>query len=181
MSEPTALVILTDGVEELEAVAPIDCLRRASVQTTVASATQALQVEGRNGIHLVADTLLDACFGHDYDLLVIPGGPGHATMAADSRILQMLQQQDQAGRLIGSICAGPVVLDQAGVLEGKAYTSYPGTSEQLPDRRPDEEVVRDGNIITSQGAGTATAFALALVEALCGEDKAREISRSICA
>ena len=181
MSGTTALVILTDGVEELEAVAPIDCLRRASVETTVASAVPSLQVKGRNGILLVADVLLDACFGHPYDLIVIPGGPGHVSLAADSRILQMLQQKDRAGKLIGSICAGPVVLEKAGVLKGKAYTSFPGTAEQLPDRNPDKKVVRDGHVITSQGAGTAVEFALSLVEALCGAETADEIKRSICA
>ena len=181
MPEPTSLIIITDGVEELEAVAPIDCLRRAGVRTTVASATAGLQVEGRNGIRLVADVLLDACLADTYDLIVIPGGPGHATLARDGRILRLLQLQDAEGRLIGSICAGPVVLDRAGVLKGKAFTSFPGTSDQLPGRKADEKVVRDGNIITSQGAGTATQFALALVEALCGEATAAEISRSICA
>ena len=154
--------------------------RRASF-AWVASATASLQVEGKNSLLLVADVLLDACFGHTYDLLVIPGGPGHTTLASDTRILQMLQQQGQAGRLIGSICAGPVVLDQAGVVEGRNFTSFPETGDRLPRRNPDARVVRDGNIITSQGAGTATDFALALVEALCGAGKAGEIGHSICA
>jgi 4-methyl-5(b-hydroxyethyl)-thiazole monophosphate biosynthesis len=180
MSVPTTLVIITEGVEELEAIAPIDCLRRAGVQTTVASAVPDLEVEGRNGIRLVADTSLDSCLGEIFDLVVIPGGPGHVSMMEDPRIIGLLQQQHEAARFIGSICAGPLVLDAAGVLQGRSFTSFPGTQDELPDRDQERKLVRDGHVITSQGAGTATLFALALVEALCGEAKGKEIAASIC-
>jgi 4-methyl-5(b-hydroxyethyl)-thiazole monophosphate biosynthesis len=181
MSQKTTLVIITNGVEELEAIAPIDCLRRAGVQTTVASASASLEAEGRNGIRLLADTLLDNCLDREFDLIVIPGGPGHTAMAQDQRILALLRNQAEGGRLIGSICAGPIVLDEAGVLQGHAFTSFPGTKDRLPGRDGSRKVVRDGNLITSQGAGTATQFAIALVEALCGEPTAQEIAASICA
>ena len=181
MPEFTALVIIIDGVEELEAVAPIDCLRRAGVKATVASANAGLDSLGRNGIRLTADVMLDACLDQDFDLLVIPGGPGHLTMLEDERIISLLQDQHGSGRLIGSICAGPVVLDKAGILKGKAFTSFPGTSESLPDRDATSRVVRDGNLITSQAAGTATEFGLALVGALCGEAISKEVAASICA
>ena len=180
MSEKTALVILMNGVEELEAVAPVDCLRRAGVQVWVASAAATTGVEGRNGIHLRADVSLDDCLGQPFDLVVVPGGPGHSALAEDSRVLELLKFQDSRDGLIGSICAGPVVLDKAGVLAGKAFTSFPGTAGQLPGRDPVSKVVRDRNIITSQGAGTAVPFALALVEALCGTDVARQVAGSIC-
>lgn len=179
MTAPTALLILSDGIEELEAIAPIDCLRRAGVEVTVASAEETLTVTGRNRIKVTADTSLDACTG-TYSLVVVPGGPSHAKMARDPRILELLRAQNQSGRLIGSICAGPVVLQKAGVLTGKAFTSFPGTREILPGRDPDSAVVRDGNLITSQGAGTATAFALALVDATCGESVAHSVAQSIC-
>jgi 4-methyl-5(b-hydroxyethyl)-thiazole monophosphate biosynthesis len=175
----TALVIISDGIEELEAVAPIDCLRRAGVGVTVASASSSLTVTGRNQIKIGADVMLDSCSG-DYSLIVIPGGPSHVSMLEDSRILDMLRSQEKAGKLIGSICAGPVVLKKAGILEGKSFTSFPGTKDILPERDPQSEVVRDGNLITSQGAGTAVAFALALVKATCGESAAKSIGDSIC-
>jgi 4-methyl-5(b-hydroxyethyl)-thiazole monophosphate biosynthesis len=174
MKASSALVIIFDGVEELEAVAPIDCLRRADIQVTVASASEFLATKGRNQITLTADASLDDAILVEYDLVVIPGGPGHADLIQDPRI------KNEAGRLIASICAGPVVLKEAGLLEGKAFTSFPGTAGELPDRIPDQSVVRDGNIITSQGAGTALPFALELVEALCGESTRRAISESIC-
>lgn len=175
----TALVIITDGIEELEAVAPVDCLRRAGVEVTVASATSSLTVTGRNQIQICADVNLDSC-SREYALIVIPGGPSHVSMLEDSRILDILRKQEKAGKLIGSICAGPVVLKKAGILEGKSFTSFPGTKEVLPERDAQSEVVRDGNLITSQGAGTAVAFALALVEATCGEAASKSIAESIC-
>ncbi len=175
----TALVIISDGIEELEAVAPIDCLRRAGVVVTVASASSSLTVTGRNQINIGADVMLDSC-SDDFSLIVIPGGPSHASMLENPRILDMLRSQDRDGRLIGSICAGPVVLKNAGILEGKSFTSFPGTKDILPQRDAHSEVVRDGNLITSQGAGTAVAFALALVEAACGESVAKAIGDSIC-
>ncbi|MGA1205213.1 MAG: DJ-1 family glyoxalase III [Opitutales bacterium] len=177
----TALVIIIDRVEELEAIAPIDCLRRAGVRVMVASAGEGLKVTGRNGIGLVADSLLVSCLGQSHDLVVVPGGPGHAQLAENEELLGLLREQHASGKLVASICAGPVVLDKAGVLEGKAFTSFPGTADILPGRDPSRRVVRDGNIITSQGAGTALEFALELVEALCGESVRREISASICA
>lgn len=180
MKSSSALVIIFDGVEELEAVAPIDCLRRAGIEVTVASASDSLATKGRNDINLTADAALDEAILVDYDLVLIPGGPGHTALVKDPRVKRLLLRQNEAGRLIASICAGPVVLKEAGLLEGKAFTSYPGTAGELPDRIPDQSVVRDGNIITSQGAGTALPFALELVEALCGETIRREISESIC-
>lgn len=179
-SSRTALVILVDGVEELEAVAPIDCLRRADVKVTIASATEQTRVAGKNGIQLVADSLLGQADKPLYDLIVIPGGPGHKTLAANKNVLRILQHHAQSGKLIGSICAGPVVLKQAGVLAGHAYTSHPTTGALLPGRDPQARVVRDRNIITSQGAGTAVDFSLSLVEALCGRALRDEVAASIC-
>lgn len=179
MNKPTALIIISDGIEELETIAPVDCLRRAGVDVTVASAGSSLTVTGRNNIRITADIFLSSC-AKDYTLLVIPGGPSHAAMAENPEILKLLRAQQASGRLIGSICAGPVVLEKAGVLAGKAFTSFPGTQKTLPSRDPDRAVVRDGNLITSQGAGTATEFALALVEATCGESTAGSVKQAIC-
>jgi 4-methyl-5(b-hydroxyethyl)-thiazole monophosphate biosynthesis len=176
----STLVIIMDGVEELEATAPIDLLRRAEVEVTVATAGNSLQVVGRNGIHIEGDRLLSEVAGNSFDLIVIPGGPGHATLLENSDVLKRLAEQHARAGLIGSICAGPVVLKKAGVLDGRRYTSFPGTSDLLPDRDPASPVVVDGHLITSQGAGTAILFALALVEALCGKAKRQEVAASIC-
>jgi 4-methyl-5(b-hydroxyethyl)-thiazole monophosphate biosynthesis len=175
-----ALVIIMDGVEELEAMAPVDLLRRAGADVTVASTSPSVAITGRNGIRLTADTLLPDT-NEPFDLIIVPGGPGHKELLENKELLDRLVAQNKAGRLIGSICAGPLVLKKAGLLEGKLFTAFPGTAELLPERDPDSAVVVDGNLITSQGAGTAIAFALALVEGLLGADKRREIAASICA
>lgn len=174
------LVIIMNGVEELEAMAPVDLLRRAGVEVTVAATGNCLEVVGRNGIRISADILHQETRGQAYDLIIVPGGPGHADLLGNDTLLKQLAEQHRNQGLIASICAGPVVLQQAGVLEGKRYTSFPATVDQLPDRDPESAVVVDGNIITSQGAGTALLFALALVEALCGPEKRAEIAASIC-
>ena len=175
-----ALVILVDGVEELEAVAPIDCLRRAGAAVTVASLTDNREVVGRNGIRLVADTSLGQAGEILYELVVIPGGPGHTALADSPVVVEILRQHAEADRLIGSICAGPLVLKAAGLLEGRAYTSHPTTGAELPERDSAKPVVRDGNIITSQGAGTAIDFGLALVEALVDQKTSLQVAASIC-
>ncbi|MFO7725947.1 MAG: DJ-1/PfpI family protein [Oceanipulchritudo sp.] len=179
MSSKTALVIINDGVEELEALTPVDLLRRAGVAVTVASASGSLNVTGRNGIHLRADARFAAEMELP-DLLVIPGGPGHADLARDEDLLSFLRKQNDAGKLIGSICAGPVVLKKAGVLAGRRFTSFPATAEELPERLSNDPVVMDGTLITSMGAGTAYLFALALVEELCGPEKRSETAASTC-
>lgn len=180
MSQTKALVIIVEGVEEVEATAPIDILRRAGVNVTVASASEERLIEGRNGIRLQADVMLEDAGQQSYDLLVVPGGPGHKKLLENERVIEMLAAQKARGGFIGSICAGPVVLKKAGILEGRQFTSFPGTAEELPERNADSPVVVDGPLVTSQGAGTAILFALALVEVLKGKDKRQEIAASIC-
>lgn len=180
MSNLKALVIVVDDIEELEATAPIDLMRRAGIDVTVASASDSKKITGRNGIHLEADTLLEAALQSSYDLVVIPGGPGHASLLENTAVLNLLVGQKAEDKFIGAICAGPKVLKKAGVLEGKKFTSFPATADYLPDRDPESPVVVDGKLITSQGAGTAILFALSLVEALCGKAKRAEIADSVC-
>ena len=179
MTKAKALVIIFDGVEEIEALAPVDCLRRADVEVTVASAGPNHKVTGRNRIVLVADTSFDSADG-SYDVIVIPGGPGHSLLCENEAVLDLLRKQNHKGGLIGSICAGPVVLNQAGVLEGKRFTSFPATGEMLPMRDGSNKVIQDGNLITAQGAGCSISFALKLVEAVCGSDERDNVAKSIC-
>jgi 4-methyl-5(b-hydroxyethyl)-thiazole monophosphate biosynthesis len=180
MSQKTALVIIFDGVEELEAIAPIDILRRAEVEVSVAAVGPRKRVTGRNQIVIEADRHLQEVAELDVDLVVLPGGPGHKTLLEDQSVLDLLQSQQGKGGLVGSICAGPVVLKRAGLLEGRRFTSFPATAEHLPDREPEAPVVVDGTLITSQGAGTAVPFALALVAELMGKSTAEAVAEEIC-
>jgi len=178
MSDPTALVILGNGFEEVEALTPVDLLRRAGVTCTVASREPTLLVDGRNGIKVQADELLEAQLGRSFDALVVPGGPGTAALRQDPRVLDLVRTHHSSGRTVAAICAAPTVLQAAGILGQKRYTGHSSIASELPNLQP-EEVVVDGNIITSRGAGTSVPFALELVATLTSRMRAREIASSI--
>jgi len=179
-AQAKALVMIFHGVEEMEALAPVDCLRRANVDVTLASVGSDRTVTGRNNIIITADTSIEQAASALFDLIIVPGGPGHSLLCENEMVLDLLRKQNQRGALIGSICAGPVVLHQAGILEGKHFTSFPSTEAVLPQRDRSNKVVRDNNLITAQGAGCSIEFALKLVEALCGSEVRENIAASIC-
>lgn len=174
------LCLLTDGFEEIETVCPVDLLRRAGAEVVMASVGNSLSVKGRCDITLIADTTLENIADmHDFDLLLIPGGPGVKALREDGRPAKLAQRYFEQDKLIGAICAAPTVLKDAGVLQGKRYTAHFSTANELPDALTDDLVIEDGNIITSRGAGTALSFGLALVARLFDEDKSQEIAASI--
>jgi protein deglycase len=167
------LVPIADGTEEIEAVTLIDVLRRAGAEVTVASVT-ALQVTASRGVKLVADCLMDECQGGQFDLVVLPGGMPGAEHLRDSAVLkEVLQLQHAAGRWYGAICAAPaVVLEHHGLLQGREATGHPNFVDGLHNSSAIKApVVVDGHCVTSQGPGTALAFALKLVELLFGRAK----------
>jgi len=179
----TALVPIADGTEEMEAVILIDILRRAETEVTVASAGE-LQITASRGVKIVADALIRDCAGKNYDLIVLPGGlPGAENLRDSPTLIQLLEEQRQAGRLYGAICASPAVaLAHHGLLEDRKATCYPGFHDKLPDSSDAKErVVADNNCITSQGPGTALEFALVLVERLHGQEKAQAIAEQTLA
>jgi len=174
-----ALVILHPGFEEMEAVAPIDLLARAEVEVVQASSTDSLRVKGRNGITMEATHLLPDVGAGDFDIVVLPGGPGIIKLRSDARIVECLQRHHSGGKLIACICAAPLLLLDANLCQQLTYTAHPSTIEELSEARSDAVII-DRNIITSRAAGTATEFALAIVRSLCGEACAKEIAASIC-
>lgn len=176
-----ALILLHPGFEELEAVAVIDLLARSGVEVTQANLGDVREVPGRNGITLVADCLAENLPEEPiYDVIILPGGPGIQKIRRDARVCRLLRRQHDAGRLVACICAGPLLLLDAGLLDqGLRYTSFPATASELPERS-DAKVVLDRQILTSQGAGTATEFALAIIDSLQGADRAKTIAESIC-
>ena len=171
----TALVVLTDGFEEIEAITPIDLLRRAETEVTIASASGSLDITGKTGVVLRAETLLDPCLDKEYDLLVLPGGPGVFSLRDDGRVLGIIQDRVDAGLPIAAICAAPLLLKDAGVLGGKAHTAHGAVSDELPDIQ-DTAVVEDPPFITSRGAGTAFTFGLSLVRLLHGDEVAGKVA-----
>ncbi len=148
----TALVFLSEGFEEMETVAPIDLMRRTGVEVTVAACGNSLEVTGRSGIRMFADTLLDTLEKRDFDCVVVPGGPGCSALEENEKVLERIREQASAGRLVAAICGAPTVLARAGILEGKAFTAHFSVHEKLPQLLPDRLIVVDEHIITSRGA-----------------------------
>lgn len=183
MDTPQVLVPVSDGTEEIEAVSVIDVLRRAGVAVTVARVASprgdGLGFTASRGVLLKADALLADCTGRTWDAIVLPGGlPGAEYLRDDKNLEAMLRDQFAENRLVGAICAAPVtVLAEHGLLEGRRTTCFPSLAQWLPaDSHCDERVVEDGNLVTSQGPGTALEFAMALVGRLCGDDIRRDIA-----
>lgn len=176
----TALVFLADGIEEIETVVPIDLLRRAEVKVTTVACGKELKVKGRSAISLYADALLNDLDFQLFDCLVLPGGPAYKGLCQNENVLKWVKEHDRKKKLLGAICAAPVILKYAGVLDKKKYTAHFSVKDCLPQIIEDKEVIQDDNVITSQGAGTAHEFASALIETLIGKQKGIEIAESIC-
>ncbi|MDX9787293.1 MAG: DJ-1/PfpI family protein [Desulfobacterales bacterium] len=176
--EKTALVPIAEGCEEMEAVTIIDVLRRAGASVTVAG-VDALQITASRGVRLVADQLISDCTGNVYDMIALPGGiPGAANLRDCDALTHLLKKQHAEGRWIGAICAAPaVVLAHHGLLANRKATCHPNFIGQIDRNSATEDrVVVDGPCITSRGPGTALAFALELVAALYGKEKAAEVA-----
>ncbi|HWA10683.1 MAG TPA: DJ-1 family glyoxalase III [Opitutaceae bacterium] len=177
---PTVLAILAEGFEEIEATAPIDLLRRAGVEVTVAALGDGIHVAGRSGLTLHADTTLAAVETRDFDCVFLPGGPGTRLLRADPRVRALVLRQHAAGRWLAAICAAPAVLHDAGLLAGRRYTAHFSVAAELPAILAQERIVADGRLVTSRGAGTAIDFGLLLAAKLVSDAKAQEIAKSIC-
>lgn len=173
-------VILADGLEEVEAITPIDFLRRAGVHVTTVGMGNGT-VEGSHGIYLKADVGLDH-FPHDSDALLIPGGmPGSANIAANREVLDLVRSFHSEGKLVAAICAAPaLVLGAAGILKDRRFTCYPGFEDKAGPygMYSDDRVVRDRNIITACGVGGAAQFASEIISYLVGQEKADDVMRA---
>jgi 4-methyl-5(b-hydroxyethyl)-thiazole monophosphate biosynthesis len=173
------LVPLADGFEEIEAVALIDILRRSGLETITASIRN-LEVTGAHGIPVIADALLKDMDPDEYVMMVIPGGqPGVNNLLSDEEFMKLLNRFNREDKIIGAICAAPVILGKTGILDGKRATCYPGCENQLGGGEfSKEKVVIDGNIMTSRGPATAADFAFAIVERLKGRETADQVKKA---
>jgi 4-methyl-5(b-hydroxyethyl)-thiazole monophosphate biosynthesis len=170
-------LFLADGFEEVEALTVADVLRRAGVALKTVSIMKDLTVNGAHGVAVVADGLFEDADRARCEMLILPGGgPGTARLLAHEGLKTALTEFAAAGKRIAAICAAPMALARHGVLKGKKATIYDGMEDELKESEYiKEDVVVDGNIITSRGPGTAMAFALTLAGVLAGEDAAEKV------
>lgn len=173
---------LASGFEEIEALCPLDILRRAGINT-VTVGIGAREITGAHGITVTAD-MTDADFSDDSpELVFLPGGmPGTLNLDASDKVKKAVLDAYNNGAYIAAICAAPMILGQMGLLDGRRATCYPGFEDKLRGASVSpEKVVADGKILTAKGMGAALDFGLLIVEVLKGKQKADELRRSVIA
>lgn len=179
---PSVLVPLAPGFEDLEATTIVDILRRADIEVITAGLTPGL-IQGSRGMRVQPDVDLDSVLTRDFDMIVLPGGmPGSEHLKNDARIQNLLKRHAANGCYTAAICAAPMALAAAGLLDGRQITGYPGMVDRLSvpgARYVGEPVVIDGKVVTSRGPGTALDFALTLVELLAGKAKRDEVEAAL--
>lgn len=181
------IVFLAPGFEEVEALTPVDYLRRAGVEvTTIATATASRNVEGARKITVVADMTLETYVSSCAELpdaVIVPGGmPGTVNVSKSAQALTLIDKMNEEGKLVCAICAAPaLVLSKTKALEGRKWTCYPDMEGEAgvhaANHVKDVPFVHSDNVITSRGAGTAEEFAMEIIRELCGEEKKEEIRR----
>ena len=174
-------VLLGTGFEEIEALTPVDLLRRAGVQVTTVG-LNGKTVYGGHAIGVEADITIDQLDASDAEMIVLPGGLGGvASIRGCEKALEAVKAVHESGKYVAAICAGPTVLADLGLLTGVQATCYPGQIPNMKDAVVVENAacVTDGKVITGTSAGTAVPFALALIEALKGSDVAKLIADQI--
>ncbi len=165
-------VFLADGFEELEALTPVDVLRRAGIDTKTVGVT-GKTVTGSHGIAVNCDIEVNDAEYNNLDAVILPGGlPGADFLDKSSRVHEFLNFAEEKGIIIAAICAAPAILGRRGTLEGKKAVCFTGFEKELKGATVvSEKAVRDGNIITACGAGAAFEFAFLILNALTGDDQ----------
>lgn len=176
-----AIVLLDNGFEEVEALTVVDVLRRGEVKCITCSTNHNEEVIGSHNICVKADNLLENINVDNYDALIIPGGmPGATNLRDNYSVIELIKKFNKEEKIVAAICAGPIVLGKAGVLDGKTVTSYPGFENELGKSKYIEEiVVKDGNVITSRGPATALYFALKILESLEDNSKVENLKENM--
>ncbi len=177
-----AYIFFANGFEEIEALTPVDVLRRAGVKTVMVSVTGKENVTGSHDITIQTDCLFEQTNFDDADMLILPGGAGTETLFKHEKLKDLLIEHSQKDTFITAICAAPKVLGNIGLLNGKKATCYPGVESFLTGAHfIAAPVVEDGKIITARGAGASIEFALTLVKNLFDSQTAHNLAAKLMA
>lgn len=176
------VVFLAEGFEEVEALAPVDLMRRAGLAVKMAGVTGG-EVTGSHGIRVGTDLLAEDVDVSALEAVVLPGGlPGTHNLEASPAVQACVDACAKEGKLVAAICAAPSILAHKGLLRGKHATAFPSFQKDLEEGGAllsENSVARDGQFLTGRGMGVATQFGLALVEALVSKEKAEELRAGI--
>ncbi len=172
---------IATGSEEIETLIPLDIMRRGGVDFKTVSTTGSLMVESSHGVTIKADLLFEDADFSDADLLMLPGGlPGATNLNEHEGVRKALLEQNAKGKLVGAICAAPMVLGSLGLLKGKKATCYPGFEKYLDGAEYTHELCTvDGNIITGEGPAASFPYAYTLLEALEGKETAGSVAEGM--
>ncbi|MFD2255182.1 DJ-1 family glyoxalase III [Luteolibacter algae] len=171
------LCILENGFEEIEMVTPVDLLRRAGVEVVLAGVS-GMELTGRSGITVKADSLFSEVAGERFDALFLPGGPAVMELRKQEDVVALIRAFHESGLLIAAICAAPLLLKDAGLVDGKRITAHFSTEDELPGNTG-ERLIYDGEFLTSRGAGTALDFGFEFVRILVGKEAADSVSEAV--
>lgn len=174
-------VFVADGFEEVEGLAVVDLLRRADIETTMVSVSDTTEILGSHGIVVSADKVFEEVGFEDVDMLFLPGGTtGVKNLRKHEGLCAVLKEFNEENKTIAAICAAPTLLEELGILEGKNATCYRSLADKLVSGNYiDANVVKDDNIITSQGFGTAIDLGLAIVEHFNGTEAANKLQYDV--
>lgn len=174
-------IFFAPGLEECEGLITVDLLRRAGVEVDIVSINGEREVVSARQAHIVCDKLIGEIVWDSYDMLILPGGmPGTTNLAACEELCAQLRAFAEAGKAVSAICAAPTVLGRLGLLKSRRATCYPGCEDRLFAAEViDADTVRDGNVITGRALGAAIPFALEVIAALEGAERAQKVKSSI--
>lgn len=175
-----AVVLLAEGFEDIEALTPVDILRRGKVECTICSIDDELYKTSSRNTTIKADESIKNIDVDEYDAVILPGGlPGAANLRDNENVIKLVREFNSKNKIVSAICAAPIVLKQAGIIEGKAVTSNPNFKNEFEAENYKEDfVVKDGNIITSRGAGMSIYFAFKILESLTDEETVKKVEKS---
>jgi len=178
-----ATIHFAEGFEEIEAITIVDILRRAEIDTIMVSITKRRMVTGSHNITITCDAIFEDINYDEIDIIILPGGmPGATNLNAHDGLKKQIKKFHSADKMLGAICAAPLVFGSMGILNGVEAVSYPGFEKYLNGAKiKDNLVVKSGKITTAKGPGAAIPFALKLVEQIKGTDAAKKISDDLIA
>ncbi len=170
-------VLLADGFEDIEALTVVDFCRRAGIEVRMLSIVDKLELKSAHDVVIKADERLKEVSASEFDAVYLPGGlPGATNLSGSQEVLDFVKSIHDGDKLVAALCAAPIALEAAGLLEEGKFTCYPGFEAQLKTGgRQDKAIVKDGKVWTGMGPMLAPMMAFHLIEELAGSDKAREI------